>query len=43
MTQQLSDDELEEACGGSDTEGKEYFRLICDQCNFKSWWNPRKG
>jgi hypothetical protein len=40
---QLSDDELEDACGGSGTGGKSYFRLVCDQCNFKSWWNPKKA
>jgi hypothetical protein len=40
---QLSDDELEHACGGSDTGGWNCFRLVCDQCNFKSWWNYRKA
>jgi len=39
----LSDDELGDTCGGTDTSGKSYFRLVCDQCNFKSWWNPKKA
>lgn len=43
LIRQLSDDELEDACGGSGTGGREYFRLVCDQCNFKSWWNPKKA
>lgn len=40
---QLSDDELGDACGGSGALGKSYFRLVCDHCNFKSWWNPKKA
>lgn len=40
---QLSDDELKDACGGSGVSGSNYFRLVCDQCNFKSWWNPARA
>jgi hypothetical protein len=43
LIRQLSDDELEETCGGANTTAKEYFRLVCDRCNFKSWWNPKKA
>ena len=40
---QLSDDKLEDACGGSSTGGKSYYRLVCDKCNYKSWWSPKKA
>lgn len=40
--QQLSDDELMQANGGTGSEGWNYCRLFCDQCNFASWWNPSK-
>lgn len=40
---QLSDDELGEASGGAGAPGKSYFRLVCDNCNFKSWLNPKKA
>ncbi|MDF2685164.1 MAG: hypothetical protein K0S55_345 [Clostridia bacterium] len=43
IIRQLSDDELEAACGGADATGNEYFRLVCDRCNFTSWWNPKKA
>ena len=38
--QALSDDELDDACGGAGGT-KTYHRLICDICGFKSWWNFR--
>ena len=34
----LSDDELDDACGGTGGGGRTYYRLVCDNCNFKSWW-----
>lgn len=40
IIRQLPDDELEDACGGYGMGVRSYFRLICDQCSFKSWWNP---
>ncbi|MEA4832721.1 MAG: hypothetical protein VB118_08905 [Oscillospiraceae bacterium] len=43
MICQLSDDELESACGGTNNNGKLYFRLVCDQCRLVSWWNPKKA
>ena len=35
---QLSDDELADACGGTGEGAKPYYRLVCDTCNFQSWW-----
>jgi hypothetical protein len=39
---QLSDDELDDACGGAGTS-RPYGRLVCDICSFKSWWNFRSS
>lgn len=36
--QPLSDDELDNACGGTGPSGRIYYRLVCDYCSFKSWW-----
>ena len=41
--QQLTDDDLEDACGGASTGGKTYCRLVCDSCSFKSWWGIRSA
>lgn len=38
---QLTDDDLCDVCGGTGTGGGKYYsRMVCDQCNFASWWNP---
>jgi hypothetical protein len=37
----LSDDELEDACGGAGTEARTYCRLVCENCHFKSWWGVK--
>jgi hypothetical protein len=35
---QLSDDELDEAVGGTGSGSKQYCRLVCSTCHFASWW-----
>ncbi len=35
----LSDNELDDACGGTGPSARIYHRLVCDICSFKSWWS----